>query len=39
MSDVDGKVFIEIDRRIMNASSISLHFDFRNEKFNVALKA
>lgn len=38
MSDVDGKVFIEIDRRIMNASSISLHFDFRNEKFDVALK-
>lgn len=39
MSDVDGKVFIEVDRRITNASSISLHFDFRNEKFNVALKS
>ena len=38
MSDVDGKVFIEVDRRILNASSISLYFDFRNEKFNVPLK-
>lgn len=38
MSDVYGKVFIEMDRRIYNAESISLHFDFRNEKFDVALK-
>lgn len=39
MSDVDGKVFIEIDRRIMNATNISLYFDFRNEKYEVPLKA
>ena len=39
LSDVDGKVFIEIDRKIMNATRILLHFDFRNEKFDVALKS
>lgn len=38
MSDVDGKVFIEMDRRIIDATSISLRFDFRNEKFDVPLK-
>lgn len=38
LSDVDGKVFIEMDRRILNATSISLYFDFRNEKYEVVLK-
>lgn len=37
MSDVHGKIFIEMDRKIMNATSISLHFDFRNEKFDIPL--
>lgn len=37
-SYVDGKVFLVVDRRIYDASSISLEFNFRNDKFIVPLK-
>ena len=37
-SDVKNKVFIEVPRNITNASSINLVLDFRDEKFEVALK-
>lgn len=36
--DVSGKVFIRVDRRIMNASQISLEFKFRNNTYVVELK-
>lgn len=37
-SDVKNKVFIEVPRNITNASSIDFLIDFRDEKFEVALK-
>lgn len=36
-SDVDGKIFINVDRRIMNATKISLLFNFRDQTFEVPL--
>lgn len=36
-SDVEGKIFITMDRNLVNASSISLLFEFRDNKFEVPL--
>lgn len=36
-SDVDGKIFITMERNLVNASSISLVFEFRDNKFEVPL--
>ena len=37
-SDVKNKVFFEVPRNITDASSIDLIVDFRDEKFEIALK-
>ncbi|HOB25757.1 MAG TPA: hypothetical protein PLB45_04890 [Bacilli bacterium] len=37
-SDVDGKVFLYIDRKIALADNISLRLDFRNYKYTIKLK-
>ena len=36
-SDVEGKIFITMDRKLVNASKISLVFDFRDNKYEVPL--
>ena len=36
-SDVEGKIFITMDRKLVNASKISLVFDFRDSKYEVPL--
>lgn len=36
-SDVEGKIFITMERNLVNASSISLLFEFRDNKFEVPL--
>lgn len=38
LSDVDGKIFIAVDRRIHRAEKIKLKFYFRNETYEVPLK-
>ena len=37
-SDVKNKVFLEVPRNITDASSINLILDFRDERYEVALK-
>ena len=39
LSNVENKVFLLIDRRLLNADSINLIFRFRNNKYIVPLKA
>lgn len=36
-SDVEGKIFITMDRKLVNANAISLLFEFRDNKFEVPL--
>lgn len=36
-SDVDGKIFVTIDRKLINATYISLSFDFRDITYDVPL--
>lgn len=36
-SDVDGKVFIVMDRKLVNASEITLYFNFRDNQYEVPL--
>ena len=36
--DIDNKVFIQVDRNIVNADSIYLEFDFRNYNYIINLK-
>lgn len=36
-SDVDGKIFITMERNLVNASSIYLLFDFRDNKYEIPL--
>lgn len=38
-SDVDGKVFIVMDRKLVNASEITLYFNFRDNQYEVPLLA
>ena len=38
-SNVDGKVFLNVNRRINQASRITLKFDFRNTKVFVPIKS
>lgn len=38
LSNVEGKIFINVNRRISRASEIFLTFHFRNETYNVQLK-
>jgi len=39
LSNVEGKVFLLIDRRLLNADKINLIFKFRNNTYVVPLKA
>lgn len=36
-SDVEGKVFIVMDRKLVNASEITLYFNFRDNRYEVPL--
>lgn len=36
--DVDGKIFINVDRNIINAKEVSIEFNFRNEVYIIPLK-
>lgn len=36
-SDVEGKIFITMDRKLLNASSITLLFNFRNNTYEIPL--
>lgn len=37
-SDVEGKIFLQVDRKIYNASHITISFAFRNDHYNIPLK-
>ena len=38
LSDVDGKIFVAVDRRIAKAERIKIIFHFRNETYEIPLK-